>query len=144
MTGTEADLLVLCGGRLGAAQPPAHHRGSVGERERLLAAGRGIEPGLAQSGDDGRYKLVVDAGERAALALQDREIAALAIHPYAEAAVDRAHFGGRREIGHQHGLRLRRRAAENVRAADIGATGKRQRGDTEGKGDETWNHAHPS
>ena len=30
--------------------------------------------------------------------------------------------------------------AENVRAADIGATGKRQRGDTEAKGDETWGH----
>ena len=103
-----------------------------------------IEVGLAQSGDDGRYKLVVHAGERAPLALQDREIAALAIHPHAEAAVDRVHFGGCHEIRHQHGLRLRRRAAENVRAADIGATGKRQRGDTEGKGDETWNHAHAS
>ena len=141
--GTEAGRLRFRGRALRTgAQPPAHHRRFVVERERLLAAGLRLEPGLAQRDDDAGDDLVVDAGERAFLALQDRVVAALAVHARAVAAVDRLDVGGGFEIRHHNRLRRCRRTAEQVTPAGTGAAGKPQRGDAEAKclSEEFLNH----
>ena len=131
VAGTEADRLLL--GRaavLAAMQPPVHHRRAVVERKPLLAAGLRFEPGFLQGGDDRGHDLVVHARERAPLAFQDRVIGAVAVHPRAEAAVDRVHLRPRHEVGHHDGLRLHRRVAEHAVRAGVGATAERRKTET--------------
>ena len=80
----EADLIERLAFR--RAQPPADQNRVVAEAEALLVTRARLKARRMQIGNRGGHDLVIDAGERALAALQDR-IIALALQPGVEAVV---------------------------------------------------------